>query len=82
MVVDARGLSHRSQPGGLARDPDSLAYARSVFLVPTLVRTNKEKPAQGRFLFICGRERTRTPHPLSANEVLYQMSYAPEIGYL
>gem|GEM_PF-4614545 len=25
-----------------------------------------------------GRERTRTPYLLSANEALYQVSYAPE----
>lgn len=26
---------------------------------------------------ICGDDRTRTDHPLIANQMLYQMSYAP-----
>ncbi len=38
----------------------------------------RERPSiLGRPFVVCGPDRTRTCHPIIANDVLYQMSYGP-----
>lgn len=43
MVAETEGFGHRSSPAGSARDPDSLACARSVFLISTALAQKKNR---------------------------------------
>ena len=53
-------------------------HSRSKKVRANAIMTPQNKTAE-RQSFFCGPDRTRTCHPLSANEVLYQMSYGPKI---
>ena len=72
----------RSLIFGLATPPQK--HAPSMFFAAfesadPLPQKFKIPSKEARDFKFCGPDRTRTCHPLSANEVLYQMSYGPNI---
>ena len=56
----------------------SIAHREPTVLAEPVANVDEERPLKKRAFPIGGDEETRTPDPLHAKQVLYQLSYIPK----